>query len=121
MTKGRVALPFGVMAVTTASQTLFVPDSTCRKQVRLLLMNKRNFQSNWMLVEGTAGPSTSNPNSSLWLKSLIWTRLDRVPHWCVGVSRTPKAESRGFIEPSCAVKADSPQCRARSWIQQDLF
>ena len=40
MTKGRVALPFGVVVVTTTSQALFIPDSTCRRQVRLLPMNK---------------------------------------------------------------------------------
>jgi hypothetical protein len=29
------------------------------RQVRLLLMNKRGFRSSWVLVERTAGPSTS--------------------------------------------------------------
>ena len=47
MTKGRVALPLGVMAVMTAPQPCSFPPATCRMQVRLLLMNKR-----------TAGPST---------------------------------------------------------------
>jgi hypothetical protein len=45
--------------VMTTSQTLFTPGSTCRRQVRLLLMNKRNFGSNSMLVQQTAGPSTA--------------------------------------------------------------
>jgi hypothetical protein len=35
--------------------------------------------------------------------------------------RAPKAESIGSVKISCAVKADRPQFRARSWIQQDLF
>jgi hypothetical protein len=38
MTKGRVALPFGVMVVMTTAQTLFISDETCRRQVELLLM-----------------------------------------------------------------------------------
>jgi hypothetical protein len=37
MTKGKVALPLGVMAATTTSQTLFIPDETCCRQVTLLL------------------------------------------------------------------------------------
>ena len=40
MTKGRVSLPFGVMAVMIASRTSFVPFPTCRRQVRLLLMTR---------------------------------------------------------------------------------
>jgi hypothetical protein len=40
MTKGRVALPLGVMAVTTTSQTLFIPLATWRRQVSLLGMTK---------------------------------------------------------------------------------
>jgi hypothetical protein len=40
MTKGRVALPFGVRLVMTSSETLFIPGETCRRQVKLLRMNK---------------------------------------------------------------------------------
>jgi hypothetical protein len=40
MTKGRVALPFGVMAILTTSQALFISPSTCRRQVRLLGMTR---------------------------------------------------------------------------------
>ena len=40
MTKRRVAHPFGLMAVTTTSQTLFIPGETCRRQVTLLLMTR---------------------------------------------------------------------------------
>jgi hypothetical protein len=38
MTKERVALPLGVMVVMTATETLFIPGETCRRQVGLLLM-----------------------------------------------------------------------------------
>jgi hypothetical protein len=38
MTKGRVALPFGVMV--EASQTSFIPPSTCQGQVTVLLMTR---------------------------------------------------------------------------------
>jgi hypothetical protein len=55
MTKGRVALPFGVIAVMIASRTSFIPFPTCRKQVRLLLMNQ-GFRSNWVRVERTVAP-----------------------------------------------------------------
>ena len=40
MTKGRGALPFGVMVVMTASRTPFIRFPTCRRQVRLLLMTR---------------------------------------------------------------------------------
>ena len=40
MTKGRVALPFGVKVVMTTLQTSFVSPSTCRRQVELLGMTK---------------------------------------------------------------------------------
>jgi len=38
MTKGRVTLPFGGTVVMTASRTSFRPFPTCRRQVRLLLI-----------------------------------------------------------------------------------
>jgi hypothetical protein len=41
MTKGRVTLPFGGMVVTTTAQTLFIPDETCRRQVTLLGVRRR--------------------------------------------------------------------------------
>jgi hypothetical protein len=40
MTKGRAALPFGVMVVMRTSQTLFIPPSTCLRQAGLLLMTQ---------------------------------------------------------------------------------
>ena len=45
MTKGRLALPLGVMAVMTSSETLFIPGETCRRQVRLLLMTPGGFSA----------------------------------------------------------------------------
>ena len=38
MTKGRVALPFGVTVVMTASRASFIPFPTCRRQVGLPLV-----------------------------------------------------------------------------------
>jgi hypothetical protein len=40
VTKGSRTLSFGLMVVMTNSQMLFIPDSTCRRQVRLLLMTQ---------------------------------------------------------------------------------
>src|SRR5271156_3454209 len=40
MTKGRGTLPFGVMVIMTTTQMLFIPLVTCRRQFRLVLMNK---------------------------------------------------------------------------------
>ena len=43
MTKGRVALPLGVMAVMKAPQPSFIPSVTCRWQVQVLLMTQRGL------------------------------------------------------------------------------
>ena len=52
MTKGRVALPFGVMAVMTTSQTVFITPSTCLRQGEMFGMTKERVVAFLQIVQG---------------------------------------------------------------------
>jgi len=122
MTKGRVALPFGVRLVMTSSETLFIPGETCRRQVKLLQMTRgQGFWSSCLLAGRTAGPSTtlrSGRDDKFVLPRTLVAKAERTAD--LGVMAVMRSSQALFISPSIlsAGKLTAPyeqKCFRASW------